>query len=249
MSEEPGRGRAFSNWKPHLTSQFETQPTDSGYLETCCCLQACGLLTRRLQITISAPECQRGARDREEAGERAPRNCSLLNICIMKPLLSSEAERQNWGCTVQRTLGHLRGSPGTRPPFGRKEASGQGGALASLPSISFRSWQLYPGERHPKPPPDWRWDSLVTKCGVLDSKDMGFSSCSVTHSLCVLVQVNLTSLSLSSLICKTEIIDIHQVSVVWGLKNGGELHSPALGPPYAELLLLPVSTAGRWIKS
>lgn len=89
----------------------------------------------------------------------------------------------------------------------------------------------------------------MTKCGVLDSKDVGFSSCSVTHSLCVLVQVNLPSLSLSSLICRTEIIDIHQVSVVWGLKNGGELHSPALGPPYAELLLLPVSTAGRWIKS
>lgn len=119
------------------------------------------------------------------------------------------------GAQPQRTLGHMTGSPGARLSFDRKEARGQGGALTQLPSILSRSQQLYPGEQHPvsfqcldmktKTLP-LTMGYLWSKYGVLDFKNLDFSPCSVTYSLCVFVQVNLTALSLSFLICKIEII-------------------------------------------
>lgn len=62
----------FQTGCPFSCHSLKHRPADSGYLEMCCWLWACGLLARWLHITIYTPGCQGGARNKEEAGERTP---------------------------------------------------------------------------------------------------------------------------------------------------------------------------------
>lgn len=67
----------------------------------------------------------------------------------------------------------------------------------------------------------------MIEVGVLDSKDMCSSPCSVTSLLHILVQVNFTSLSPSFLIYKMEVSkNIQLISLMWGLKKAKPTEQP-----------------------